>query len=179
MHFASVCCSRLRSVSALEFRIDSVQVCHVRVILMAHRLKHEEKAPISDRNIDDMIKCQNGASAFVKLVVLIQTWEPLLADIIMMTAWSNRGLREMELLALIGSLNQAKMRRFKEVPLFLSVHNCRTYPYVRSADAMPHRGYVSARQMTPCEMSKANAMWKLTRLCWTSSLCPSSGSTTS
>lgn len=179
MRSACVCCSSLRSVSALDFQIDSVQVCHVRVILMAHRLKHEEKAPISDRNIDDIIKCQDGASAFVKLIALIQTWEPLLADIVMMTAWSNRGLREMELLALIGSLNQAKMRRFKEVPLFLSVHSCRTYSYVRRADATPQRSYVSAHHMTPREMCKANTVWKFIRLCWTSSLCPSSGSTTS
>lgn len=76
-----------------------------------------EGALIDESDIEAMIKCPDGTAAFIKLVVLLQAWEPMLSDVVMMTAWSNRGLREMELLALVGSLNQAQLRRYKEVSL--------------------------------------------------------------
>ena len=38
-------------------------------------------------------------------------------QVLLMMAWSHRGLREMELLALIDSLNQTQLRRYKEMLL--------------------------------------------------------------
>jgi hypothetical protein len=41
----------------------------------------------------------------------------ILRQVLLMMAWSHRGLREMELLALIDSLNQTQLRRYKEMLL--------------------------------------------------------------
>ena len=75
---------------------------------MTHRLITEEGAPWQDPNT--IIHCENAEAAFVRLVIMMQSWEPLLAQLLIMTAFSNRGLREMELLSLIDSLNQSQDR---------------------------------------------------------------------
>lgn len=53
----------------------------------------------------------------MKLMLVLQQWEPMLAQVLMMTAWSHRGLREMELLSLIDTLSQVQLRRYKEIIL--------------------------------------------------------------
>ena len=50
-------------------------------------------------------------------MLVLQQWEPMLAQVLMMTAWSHRGLREMELLSLIDTLSQVQLRRYKEILL--------------------------------------------------------------
>ena len=95
-------------------------VSHARTILMAHRLVTREDAPwkgAQAKAFDDLLECPDAETAFVRLVRHMQTWQPELAQVIIMTAWSHRGLREMELLALIDTLNQTHLRRYKEMVL--------------------------------------------------------------
>jgi hypothetical protein len=94
--------------------IESVRtIAHARIVLMAHRLMLDQGAPWSREDLDNVISAVDAPTAFVRLVQLVQKWEPMLAQVIMMTAWSHRGLREMELLSMLDKLDQAKLRMYK------------------------------------------------------------------
>jgi len=65
-----------------------LNVSHARTIWMAHRLMTQEGAPWP--NVDNLIQSADAAVAFVTLVQQLQQWEPVLAQIIVLTAWSHR-----------------------------------------------------------------------------------------
>ena len=92
-------------------------VSHVRIALMTHRLIHEEGLPMTASGLEQIIRAADGATAFVLLMQALQAWQPLMTQLLMMLAWSHRGLREMELLQLLPTLNHATLRAFKDMIL--------------------------------------------------------------
>ena len=54
-------------------------VGHLRMVLIAFRLMQEEKAPWQD--VSTIIDCADAEAACIKLVILLQHWEPMLAQV--------------------------------------------------------------------------------------------------
>ena len=67
--------------------------------------------------LEQIIRAADGATAFMLLMQALQAWQPLMTQLLMMLAWSHRGLREMELLQLLPTLNHATLRAFKDMIL--------------------------------------------------------------